>query len=82
MQAKKFPQSVIDAVWQRAKGRCECTENCHSSSNRCNKILDPKNAASGQEWHAHHINSDGEPILSNCKILCIKCHENTKSYGR
>lgn len=80
--AKPFPQSVIDAAWTRAKGRCECTENCHSAYNPHNKQLDPKNTTPGMKWEAHHINSDGEPVLSNCKILCVSCHENTRSYGR
>jgi len=79
---KSFPQSVIDAAWRRAQGRCECRENCHSILNRCTRILDPQNKIPGKQWHAHHINSNGESVLSNCKILCVSCHENTRSYGR
>lgn len=80
--AKPFPQSVIDEAWTRAGGKCECRENCHSAYNRCNKQLDPNNKESGKQWEAHHINSNGEPVLSNCKILCVSCHEKTGSYGR
>jgi len=79
---KNFPQSVIDAAWRRAQGRCECTENCHSVWTRCNKPLDPRNIMPGMRWHAHHINSEGDSVLSNCKILCVPCHKNTRSFGR
>jgi 5-methylcytosine-specific restriction endonuclease McrA len=41
------------------------------------------NAAGG--WEAHHkvaVATVGSDSLSNCEILCIKCHKNTRTYGR
>jgi 5-methylcytosine-specific restriction endonuclease McrA len=80
-----FPQDVINAAWKRAGGRCECKRQCPEHlGRRCNKELDPKNNVSGKKWHAHHIVSQeagGSDTLENCEILCIKCHENTQSYG-
>jgi 5-methylcytosine-specific restriction endonuclease McrA len=32
-------------------------------------------------WEAHHVNANGEDILSNCEILCWDCHKNTGSFG-
>jgi len=29
-----------------------------------------------------YVNADGADSLSNCEILCQKCHKNTQSYGR
>jgi hypothetical protein len=81
-----FPQAVIDAAWKRAGGKCECTLNtCPYHTGRHNKALDPQNRTEGMKWHAHHIlsqNAGGSDGLQNCLILCIPCHEYTKSYGR
>ena len=36
-------------------------------------------------WEAHHKTaaaSGGSDTLSNCEILCIPCHKNTRTYGR
>lgn len=79
-----FSQEIINQAWHRAGGKCECMlKNCGHSS-RCNKVLDPKNSIPEKKWHAHHVVSqeaDGHDGLSNCQILCIACHENTRSYG-
>ncbi len=80
-----FSKDVINAAWKRADGRCECTLNtCPDHVGRCNKPLDPQNKTEGQKWHAHHIVSqqaNGSDGLRNCAILCIPCHERTRSYG-
>ncbi len=80
--SKPFSQDVINEAWHRAGGKCECKENCHNFLNPCNKTLDPSNKKLFMLWHAHHIDSDGPSILSNCKILCVECHKKTRSYGR
>jgi 5-methylcytosine-specific restriction endonuclease McrA len=72
-----FPQSVKDAAYRRAGGRCQCTRWTCGHSGRCNRSLQ-----SG--WHAHHITSQeagGADTLANCEALCVPCHENTRSYG-
>ena len=74
-----FPQSVIDAVWKRSGGKCECTRTGCEHTGRCSALL------SEGKWHAHHIvsqHADGADTLNNCEALCIPCHENTRSYGR
>lgn len=81
-----FSQEVIDAAWKRAGGKCECDLfTCPHHTGRHNKTLDPKNRIEGMKWHAHHKisqNAGGSDGLQNCQILCIPCHEYTKSYGR
>lgn len=79
-----FPQSVIDKAWARAGGRCECRRSSCGHTGRCNKELDPKNATEGKKWDAHHkvaVGAHGADSLDNCEILCITCHQNTRSYG-
>lgn len=71
-----FSKEVIDRAWKRADGKCE----------RCGKDLSYSNHSEGEmgAWEAHHIkaqNDGGDDRLSNCKILCLDCHKNTKSYG-
>ena len=73
-----LPENELNALWRRSGGRCECTENCHSTWNRCNAEL-----KAGQ-WHAHHVRSvaaGGADTAANTKALCIPCHERTRSYG-
>ena len=72
-----FSQETIDAAWRRAGGKCE--------NPNCRKALDPQNDKVNMKWHAHHIQSQksgGSDSLANCKILCVPCHENTRSYGQ
>lgn len=81
-----FSPDVINAAWKRAGGKCECARTtCPHHTGRCNKALDPYNRIEGRKWHAHHIdskNADGSDGVHNCQILCIPCHESTRSYGR
>lgn len=81
-----FPKDVLNyGFWRRAGGRCECTRQCPGHLNtRCDKELDPQNNVFGMEWQAHHKLSQiagGPDTLDNLEILCVRCHENTKSYG-
>jgi len=70
-----FSQATIDAAYQRAGGRCECTmSSCthHADRIRCNASL-----ANG--WHAHHrrlVSEGGGDNFSNCLLMCTSCHEN------
>jgi 5-methylcytosine-specific restriction endonuclease McrA len=72
-----FPQSVVDAAWKRAEGRCECTRKAHGHEGvQCNRKLPP--------WRTHHrtaVSSSGDDTLSNCEALCVPCHEKTGTYG-
>lgn len=84
-----FSSTVIENAWKRSGGRCECCRStCGHGNRRCNKMLNwdahGKDNASGG-WEAHHkvaVASGGSDALSNCEILCIACHRNTRTYGR
>lgn len=84
-----FSYNTVLAAWQRAGGRCECRRSsCGHGPWRCSKVLNwnsrgNDNAPGG--WEAHHkvaVAVGGSDALSNCEILCISCHKNTRSYGR
>lgn len=82
--ATPFPDSVVDAAWGRSGGKCECERPSHNHSLLfCRKQL--SKASRGYEtnmgWEAHHVNANGDPVLSNCEILCQDCHKATRSYG-
>lgn len=82
-----FSESVVKAAWMRANGKCECARVTCGHVRRCNKQLVWENR--GKEgcrgaWEAHHVtavSSGGADICSNCQILCLDCHKNTRSYG-
>jgi hypothetical protein len=75
-----FPEIVVEWAWKRSGGCCECkrTAHDHDSVRCCNKLI-KQNRGREMEgaWEAHHINSNGAAILSNCQILCWKCHKST-----
>ena len=67
-----FPQSVIDQVWRRSGGKCECTQSFCGHQGRCSKILTEHN------WHVHNktsVASGGDATLSNCKAICMECNQ-------
>ena len=51
-----------------------------------NKNVSLLEALRGREvpggWGAHHLDSNGSAVLSNCQSLCQACHKATWSYGR
>jgi 5-methylcytosine-specific restriction endonuclease McrA len=83
-----FSYEVIAAAWERSGGRCECERKTCGHIGRCNEPLELvargfDNVPGG--WEAHHkvaVASGGTDTLSNCEILCIPCHKNTRTYGR
>ena len=85
-----FSDSVIRAAWERSGRRCECERSSHNHgyTGRCTQYLnwaDRGNDRSPFGWEAHHktaVSVGGGDSLSNCEILCIKCHKKTESYGR
>lgn len=81
-----FTEETVRQAWNRAGGKCECRRTTCGHSGRCNKNLswDSRGEESECGWEAHHITSEkvgGSDDLSNCEILCQKCHKNTQSYG-
>ncbi len=69
-----FSKKTKEDAFNSADGHCE----------RCGKKLSFGN--NGREgwgkWEAHHKNSNGGDILSNCEILCFDCHVKTRNFGR
>lgn len=84
-----FPSNVVLMAWQRAGGRCECCrKTCGHGASRCGRPLNwyaRGNDYHSGGWEAHHrtaVAAGGSDTLSNCEILCIRCHKNTGTYGR
>lgn len=84
-----FSEKTVRDAWFRAGGRCECgRKTCGHGSWRCGKILNWGSRGDDYTiggWEAHHkvaVSSGGSDALSNCEILCMRCHKNTASYGR
>lgn len=73
-----FSQQIKNAVYELAGGRCEkCGKNCRRIGSY------PGYDYPDSEFH-HKISivAGGNDGMSNCKHLCIACHEKTASYGR
>jgi len=72
---KKFRQELRES----AGGMCQCRgRNCkhHRPGRRCGaRLVSP-------HWQAHRQRSGGKYILSNTTAMCVRCHRNTRSFGR
>ena len=71
-------QATRQALYQRARGRCECTMSLcshHRAGTRCPHGLSPG------YWEAHHRSASGGDTPSNLIAMCATCHKNTRTYG-
>jgi len=77
----EFPDSVVNAAWERAGGKCECTRATHSNHygrNRGKELVWENRGREGRgKWETHHKVRDVPDTLSNCEILCWECHSQT-----
>ena len=79
-----FSENVVTQAWNNANATCECRRSSHNHSYiRCGKHLvwNNRGRIGRGAWEAHHINSNGGDVLSNCEILCWECHKRTQSFG-
>lgn len=77
--AEPFPENVKLEACKQAGYRCQCnrtTCTAHSTL-RC-----PVTFSSYTDAEYHHINRFGDPVVSNCQVLCHACHAQTQSYGK
>jgi 5-methylcytosine-specific restriction endonuclease McrA len=74
-----FTDSIKDAAFRRAGGKCECVRKNHAHKGRCAK---PLTRSTAQFHHIHAQSMGGHDGLSNCEVLCLTCHKQTDSYGR
>lgn len=81
--AEPFPDIVVALAFARAGGRCECERLAHGHMGRCPRQLNPgyRGLDVPGGWEAHHRNSQGPGVLSNCEIVCQHCHKLTRTYG-
>jgi 5-methylcytosine-specific restriction endonuclease McrA len=75
-----FSEDTKTTAFGRAGSRCQCMRQGHGhDGRRCNVAL------TRGTTHFHHITAEsvgGSNALSNCEVLCMKCHQATQSYGR
>jgi 5-methylcytosine-specific restriction endonuclease McrA len=80
-----FSEATKDEAYKRSGGRCECTRlhpgitSAPHHGGRCTTTFTRYG-----NWEAHHktaVSSGGSDNLSNCEVLCKKCHELTGTYG-
>ena len=83
-----FPDDVVEAAWKRSGSRCECTrEHSWHKGRRCPQTLKKEHRGDDTKstgWETHHKTSQasgGSDTLSNCEILCMRCHKATRTYG-
>ena len=87
-----FSNETIEKAWERSGGYCECRRVAcgHSASytGQCTqRLLKYRRGddSSAYGWEAHHrtaVSKGGSDSLSNCEILCMRCHKETDSFGR
>jgi hypothetical protein len=73
----RFSKETRDRAFARSKGQCECRRQGHNHNGRCPKVVYRTTRVA-----FHLINRSMPSTLSNCEVLCIRCHRKTRSYGR
>jgi HNH endonuclease len=76
-----FSEATKDQAYARSGGRCECTRQDGLHQGRCPTRVPRR----GQGVEYHHLTAEsvgGSDGLSNCQVLCTRCHQRTASYGR
>lgn len=80
-----FSEVTKDQAFARSGGRCECNRlhtgvtSAPHHGGRCTNTFTRHG-----NWEAHHkvaVSSGGSDNLSNCEVLCVKCHQLTQTYG-
>jgi 5-methylcytosine-specific restriction endonuclease McrA len=79
----EFRETVVLNAFTRSKGQCECTEGGCAAGHyvRCHQVFKYADRAISDQrfgWQAHHgipVSEGGVPILANCEILCVDCHD-------
>lgn len=74
-----FSATVKAQALRRSGNRCECKRRHPHHLGRCSARVTMANA------QFHHITAQsvgGSDGLSNCEVLCTRCHRLTASYGR
>ena len=68
-QEMAFSESTKQKALEKAGYKCE----------KCGKSV---TMGTCEAHHKHSVKSGGGDELSNCQILCKKCHQETRSYGK
>jgi 5-methylcytosine-specific restriction endonuclease McrA len=74
-----FSTLVKQQALRRAGNRCECTRRHPHHTGRCTTRL---MMATAEFHHKAAQSVGGHDGLSNCEVLCVRCHRLTPSYGR
>ena len=79
-----FSREVVAEAWNRCGSRCACTRSAHGHTGRCPQVLrrEMRSKEGFGGWEPGRIDPSGSETLSNCQILCQKCHKATLSHGR
>ena len=81
-----FSETLKDQAFAGSGGRCKCRRqhdglNAPHHGGRCPTTF----TRYGSQWEAHHrvaVTAGGSDSLSNCEVLCLACHQLTRTYGR
>jgi len=71
----RFSRETVMRAWLRCEGKCECQRPLHGHAGRCNRLLawSQRGREGNEAWEIRPRNSNSEPTLSNCKIVCRTC---------
>jgi len=71
-----FPEDVVEMVFARSNGRCECyRQHLLHDGKRCGSSFE-----SDGDWVASYKTPEsagGPSIMSNCEALCATCSEQS-----
>jgi len=75
-----FSEELVEKAWARSDGYCECERTTHGHTGKCYKIVLKSSRGKREDsfcWEAHSKSERHLDSLSDCEILCCKCHYGT-----
>ena len=79
-----FPTLVVNEVWARCGGCCECTDTEHGHDEVCGQrcILPMQGGPNIGGWEAIAKAPNGPLDADNCMIVCAPCFKKLRAAGQ
>ena len=85
MGLNQIPPRLIQYLFERAEGRCECRgkeDGCldHPEGQCCQVVLQNEKANENSNWIVHRIEREKGYSPENCKAYCASCYYNIRKW--
>lgn len=83
-EREPFPTLIVNEVWARCGGCCECTDEEHGHGDPCGQrcIMPMQGGPNIGGWEAIPKDPEGPLAADNCMIVCAPCFAKMRAAGQ